>query len=98
MVSDLAPGKIMSKYRSTAKDNFTNYKNEEYDKLYEKIMKTVDEGERAEYYHQLQSMLTNDAASVFIQDAASLVAVNKRIGGYKFYPVYVQDMSSIYLK
>ena len=98
LVSDLAPGKIMSKYRSTAKDNFTNYKNEEYDKLYEKIMKTVDEGERAEYYHQLQSMLTNDAASVFIQDAASLVAVNKRIGGYKFYPVYVQDMSSIYLK
>ena len=49
-------------------------------------------------YHQLQACLANDAASVFLQSPSLMVAVNKKLAGYTFYPVYVQDMASVYYK
>ena len=42
--------------------------------------------------------MAEDAASVYIQDPALLTAVSKELGGYTFYPVYVQDMSLVYFK
>lgn len=96
--ADLAPGDMLARYRSDAHNNFVNYKNEQFDDLFAKAIATTKEEEKVEYYHMLQSLLTEDAASVYLQDPASLVAVSKRIGGYTFYPVYVQDMSCIYVK
>lgn len=43
-------------------------------------------------------ILAEDAESVFIQDPANYVAVNKRLGGYQFYPLSAQDMSVVYEK
>ena len=94
--SELAPGDILNRYNSFASKNFVNYKNEEFDKLYEKAVTTTDEQQKVEYYKELQGILNKDAASVYIQDPALLVAVNKKLGGYTFYPVYVQDMASVY--
>lgn len=94
--SELAPGDILLRYNSDSSKNFLNYANTEFDELYQKAIKTTKEEEKVEYYQQLQTLLSEDAASVYIQDPASLVAVNKELGGYTFYPVYVQDMSCIY--
>ena len=73
-----------------------NYSSEEFDAVLKKAVSTTDEESKVQYYKDLQELLANDAASVYLQDPALLVAVNKKISGYKFYPVYVQDMSSIY--
>lgn len=93
--STLAPSDLMRRYVSSNEKNMCNYKNEEYDEYYDRAVATVNEDEKEEYYHHLQELLAQDAASVFIQDPPLLVAVNKELSGYTFYPVYVQDMSTI---
>lgn len=96
--SNLAPGDVLLRYNSDSGKNFVNYSNAAFDDTYQKAIKTISDDEKVTYYKQLQTILADDAASVYIQDPASLVAVNKKIGGYKFYPLFVQDMSCIYYK
>lgn len=91
----LAPSDLLTRYSSTAENNFIHYVNKDYDKTLEKATATTDEKEKENYYKQLQQLLAKDSASVFIQDPPLLVAVNKQLTGYTFYPVYVQDMSKV---
>lgn len=93
--STLAPNDLMRRFVSDNDKNMCNYSNEEYDKFYKKALATTDDDEKIECYKKLQEILAEDAASIFIQDPPLLVAVNKKISGYKFYPVYVQDMSTL---
>lgn len=92
----LAPRDVMERYLSTATNNFVNYSNEEYDKLLIQAINAIEDTEKVEAYQNLQRILTNDAASVYLQDPPLLVAINNKLQGYTFYPVYVQDMSTIY--
>ena len=39
--------------------------------------------------------LTENAANVYIQDLADLVAVRKGLTGLQFYPIYVLDLSTV---
>ena len=92
----LAARDVLERYKSTADNNFLNYKSSKYDEIIDKAISSVNEEEKISYYKELQKILAEDAASVYIQDPALLVAVNKALGGYTFYPVYVQDMSLVY--
>lgn len=92
----LAGSDLLSRYVSTAKNNFVNFNSKEYDEIYAKAQATTDDAEKVQYYKELQKILTENAASVYISDPALMVAVNKKLGGYTFYPVYVQDMASVY--
>lgn len=92
----LAARDVLERYQSSAGNNFLNYKNDKFDELFTKAITTVNEDEKISYYKELQTILTEDAASVYIQDPALLVAVDKDLGGYTFYPVYVLDMSKVY--
>ena len=56
----------------------------------------MDQAEKTELYKKCQKILTDDAASVYIQDPANLVAVNKKFAGYTFYPTSAEDMSVLY--
>lgn len=94
--SKLAPSDILKRYRSTASNNFLNYSNADFDTIYDKAIASTKDSEKVSYYKELQRILTEDAASVYIQDPSLKVAINKKLGGYKFYPVYVQDMASVY--
>ena len=46
---------------------------------------------------QFYEILAEDAANVYIQDLPSFVALNKKYGGYEFYPLYVQDFAKLYI-
>ena len=94
--ANLAPSDVLKRYRSTASSNFLTYNNPEFDEIFALAVAEADDAKKVAYYKQLQEILTNDAASVYIQDPASYVAVSKKLSGYTFYPVYVQDMSKIY--
>ena len=39
--------------------------------------------------------LAENAANVYIQDLADLVAVRKGLTGLAFYPIYVLDLSTV---
>lgn len=94
----LAPNYWMKRYVTDSSKNFMNYSSTEYDETYEKALMAVDDAEKAELYKQCQMILAEDAESVFIQDPANYVAVNKRLGGYQFYPLSAQDLSVVYEK
>lgn len=96
--STLAPKDIMSRYRSDASKNMFNYKSENYDSVIDQAIAETDETKKIELYKEAQKILAEDAAAVYIQDPALLVAINKNLGGYTFYPLYVQDMSVVYFK
>lgn len=96
--ADLAPKALLRRYGSTVKSNFICFSDEEYDRVLEEAMAATEDEVKVKNYHRLQEILAEQAASVFIQDAAVLIAINPELGGYTFYPVYVQDMSKIYYK
>ena len=94
----LAPSDMMRRYESNYSKNFINYSNQEYDKVLEKALSTTDEKEKVEYYHELQQILSDDAAAIYIQDPPTLVSLNKNLQGFTFYPIFVQDMSVLSYK
>ena len=96
--SQLAPSDVLRFYPSSSSKNFVNFFNDEFDEVFAKAKATVNAQEKAAYYKQLEKILTDQAASAYIQSPTQLVAVNKKLGGYTFYPLYVQDMSVIYYK
>lgn len=94
--ANLAPSDVLKRYSSAASSNFLSYYNEEFDRIFSLAMAETDDAKKVAYYKQLQGIITADAASAYIQDPALYVAVSKKLGGYTFYPVYVQDMSKVY--
>ena len=98
VTSDMTPGYLTNRFQSTSKKNFINYSNPEYDEVYLKAAAALDTAEKAGYYKQLQKIICDDAGSAFLQAPPLTVAVSPKLEGYVFYPVYVQDMSTIYYK
>ena len=60
-----------------------------------KALSTADDAEQTELYKQLERNLTENAANVYLQDMADLVAVRKGLDGLTFYPLYVLDVSTL---
>ena len=96
--AQLAPSDIFRFYPTESSKNFINYSSKAFDEAFAKAKASVDENEKAELYKECERILTADAASAYIQSPAQLVAVNPKLGGYTFYPIYVQDMSTVYYK
>ena len=69
--------------------------NPEFDDLFAKAIGSTVESEKITLYKEIQQLLTKDAASVYLQDGAKLVAVNKKFTNFLFYPVYVLDLAAI---
>ncbi len=96
--AELTARALLDRFESKAGNNFINFHNPEYDKVYAEAITCHDLEQQTELYKQLETILTEDAANVYIQDMAEFVALNSKYEGYKFYPLYVQDMSKIRFK
>jgi len=96
ITSDITPGYLLNRFVSDSSKNFINYNNAEYDAVYAQVEAAATLEERAVYYKQLQEILCEDAGSAFIMVPPLTIALDKQLGGYKFYPIYVQDMSTVY--
>lgn len=96
LTCDMTPGYLLNRFQTDSKKNFINFASAEYDALYQKAQETQDAQEKADYYKQLQQILCDEAGSAFLQIPANMTAISKELAGYKFYPVYVQDMSTVY--
>lgn len=93
---DTTPGYLLNRFQTDSKKNFVNFSNENYDEIYLKAQNSLDVSEKAEYYKELQRIVCDEATSAFIQVPANTTAISRKLAGYKFYPVYVQDMSTVY--
>lgn len=94
--ANLAPGDVLKRYVSTAGNNFINYKNDSFDLAYASALAAQKDEDKAIYYKLCQKILTDDAASVFIEDPAQITVIKKGFTGYTPYPVYVLDCSKIH--
>lgn len=96
--SSMTASAMLSRFVSDASNNFVNYSNEKYDSLYKKVLATTDDEARTKIYKDLQEILAEDAANVYIQDMAEFVCLSNKYEGYTFYPVYVQDFAKLKVK
>ncbi len=95
--ANLTAGALLERFASTASNNFINYDNKEYDTALNNAKASVDDATKTTYYKECLTILNKTAANVYIQDLAEFVAINKKYAGYEFYPLYVQDISKLYI-
>jgi len=88
---------MLERFTSDYGKNFINYNNPAYDTLFQQAINAQDEATQMDLYKQMEAMLADTAANVYIQDLCDLVAMRQDLGGLKFYPIYVLDLSTVYL-
>lgn len=93
---DMTPGYLLNRFQTESSKNFINFQSAEYDEVFLKAQASLDLKEKAGYYGELQQILVEEAGTAFIQVPPITIAMKKNLGGYKFYPIYVQDMSTVY--
>ncbi|MCM1568404.1 MAG: ABC transporter substrate-binding protein [Roseburia sp.] len=93
---DMTPGYLLNRFQTESSKNFINFASAEYDEVYLKAAASLDLAQKGEYYKQLQQILTDEAGTAFIQVPPITIAMSPKLAGYKFYPIYVQDMSTVY--
>ena len=86
---------LLARFESTSRKNVCNFASEDYDKTYAAAIAETDEARQIALYKQLEAILAEEAAAVYIQDPCDLVAVRAGVTGYRFYPIYVMDLSSL---
>ena len=94
--SNVSARAMLERFTTDGHGNFVNFSDEEYDKIFKEAISTTDEEKQIKLYKELEGILAEKAANVYIQDLANLVAISDKFDGYVFYPLYVQDMSTIY--
>ncbi len=93
----LDPLPVLIRYTSDYANNFFNYENGKFDRLNQQAAAESDPEKRAVLYKKAQRILAEDAAAVFLMDPHYTVALQKNIAGYQMYPLYIQDLSTVYL-
>ena len=86
---------MLERFTSTSSNNFIYYNNSEYDALFQQAVSATDVEEQTALYKQMQKMLTETAANLYIQDLCDLVAMRQQMTGLKFYPTFVMDLSTV---
>ena len=87
--------KLLERFGSTVSNTFTNHSSPEYDEILANALHATDDAEQTELYRALERNLTENAANVYLQDMADLVAVRNGLDGLTFYPIYVLDVSAL---
>ena len=87
---------LLERFTSDHAKNFINYSNKEYDSLFQQAIRAKDEAQQVELYQQMERLLSDTAANVYIQDLCDLVAIRSDLTGLMFYPTYVMDLSTLH--
>ena len=94
--SNISPRSFLSRYRTGDGGNFINFSSAAFDRIYDGILAETDEEARIQLYKQAQRAITEDAASVFLQDIYYFKAFRGgAFGNVLNYPLYVIDFASI---
>lgn len=90
---------LLARFESTSGKNVCNFSSAQYDERYAAAIASTDEAGQVAAYQDCQQILAENAAAVYVQDPCDLVAMRSDIGGYRFYPIYVMDLSCVsYMK
>ncbi|MCL2208830.1 MAG: ABC transporter substrate-binding protein [Treponema sp.] len=94
---NVSPRSYLSRYNSQRSNNFINFKNDEFDRVYSLALVEPDEKRRINYYKNAQRIIAESAASVYIQDIFYFMTLKAgQYSGVLNYPLYVIDFASIH--
>ena len=97
--SNVSPRSYLSRYLSEGGSNFINFRSPAYDRVYNAALVEYDEARRISLYKEAQRIISENAASVYIQDIMGFwTFAAGRFGGILNYPLYVIDFATIYRK
>jgi peptide/nickel transport system substrate-binding protein len=91
----LSPRSFLGRYVSGAGGNLINFNSREYDTVYQEALAETDGIKRNDLYKKAQRILSENAASVFIQDIVSYKIFPKGFTGILNYPMNVMDFASL---
>ncbi|MCL2070397.1 MAG: ABC transporter substrate-binding protein [Treponema sp.] len=95
----VSPRSFLYRYLSDSDGNFINFNSPDFDQVYNEALLETDEETRIELYKEAQRIISDNAASVFIQDILGFRALAAgRFGGVINYPLYVIDFAAMYRK
>jgi len=93
----VSPRSFLSRYHSLNGENFINFNNADFDRVYNASLTEADDAKRLMLYKEAQRIIVSNAASVYIQDIIYYKALRGgAFGGILDYPLYAIDFSSIY--
>ena len=92
------PTSFLNRYVSTASDNFVNFNSKAFDETYAKALLETDDAEQVKLFKEAQKIISDECASVYIQDIDSVVINRPGFAGFKSYPLYVDDYSALYVE
>jgi peptide/nickel transport system substrate-binding protein len=75
--------------------NYTHFSNDEFDRLYEASLATVDENERFAAYRRMDSLIMDEAAVVILYYDEVLRFVRKEVSGLGSNPVNLLDLTHV---
>ncbi len=93
--STLTARALLERFNSASSKNMINYSNPAYDAAYERALSAATDEEQTAAWIEMETILAETAANVYIQDLADLVAMREGLTGYQFYPLYVMDVASL---
>ncbi len=96
--SDMSAREMLVRYASDNGKNFINFSDAEYDDVVGRAQTTLDESEQMELYKRAEEILSEQAASLWLEDLCELVVMDPKLDGFNFYCTYVLDMSTIHYK
>jgi len=93
----VSPKNFISRYYSDYHNNFINFSSADFDRVYDSILAEAEEDRRITLYREAQHIISDNAASVFIQDILGFRVFRAgSYGGVLNYPLYVVDFASMY--
>lgn len=93
--SNLSARALLERFNSASSKNMINYSNAAYDAAYARALTAATDEEQTAAWIEMETILAETAANVYIQDLCDLVAVREGLTGYQFYPLYVMDIASL---
>lgn len=94
----LEPDAILRRYTSDYAKNFTNFNDSKYDKLIAEAKLTSNEAKQIENYKEAQKILQEQQAAVFLMDPDSIIAMDKNLEGFVFYPLPYLNFAKLQFK
>ena len=92
------PFKVLKRYRTGDSGNVGEYSNPKVDELLKRAYVTYDAKERADLYKEVQTLLNEDVAAVYMFDQGYDIALSPKFTGYRSYPFAYIDISTVKVK
>jgi peptide/nickel transport system substrate-binding protein len=91
-------GKLVPENDQPSSINSTRYRNAEFDELFERALRTLDEHERYALYAQAEQMVVSDAPVLFIYNDEDYKFVQPYVRGYVINAMDHRDLKSVWFE